>query len=442
MPHIWINTQSRKSIWLLIVILTGLCASQYLGISALNLFFTLCAGIYMVLTERVEDTVLALFIALPMFNLFNANIGSTSMYYLFVFVFWYKYFRHYRGNISRTKLLVLLCFLILRLTAGDIVSTAKWFVLFSVLVLTYREDCMDGQLEQIVKYMSISFIIASLFGYFMLKSGRSLYTGGYVYNDGETTIRFAGLIGDSVFFSQFCALLVGANLTLGCYHKKSLLRSVVLSAGIAFFCLLSFSKTGLILILAEVLVCVFWQILENAKKKTTLIYSVLIILVCGAGVMWFVNYLISGSTGALIQNYLIRFSSNDLMTGRIEIWKHYGDLLLSSWRTLFCAMPQSLFRGKFNAGGIHGLDRTHNIYIETVCAFGFIAAVFILIWLAYLIIDSVKQHDGLLNLIPIGIILASGMTVHGHFEFHYYFLVTIAVAFLTYQHDRCQRYFA
>lgn len=436
MPKPCVNTQSKKNIWIQIILLTALCATQYIGIPALNFLFTVCIGIYMVLTDRVEDAALALFISLPMFNLFNANIGSTSMYYLYIFVFWYKYFKHYEWNISRTKLLVLLCFLLIRLTAGDLASTVKWFVLFSVLVLTYKEDCMDGQLDKIVKYMSISFIIASLFGYLMLLGGRSIYMKGQVYNEGVITIRFAGLIGDAVFFSQFCALLVGANLTFGCYKRNYLLTSIVISVIITVFCLLSYSKTGLLLIIAEALVYVFWQIWANTKKKVTLLYSALIIFTFAAVIIWFVNYLVSGNKSALVQNYLIRFTSSDLLTGRAEVWTHYTELLLDSWRTLFCAMQQSEYSALFTTNGTNRLNRVHNIYIESVCAFGFLMTLFILIWLISLIIKSIKQHDGVLNLIPIGIILASGMSLHGHFDFHYYFLVTVAVAFITYKRDR------
>ena len=264
----------------------------------------------------------------------------------------------------------------------------------------------------------------------MLIGGRSIYLRGHIYNNGVTTIRFAGLIGDSVFFSQFCALLVGANLTLGCYHKRYLAAGILLSGVITCFCLLSYSKTGLLIIIAEVIVYVFWLLWKSPKTKSAVLFSLFCTVAFGAAVLFFVNYLLSGRTSRFIQNYLIRFASSDLLTGRLDVWNHYIDLMLSSWRTLFIAMPQSVYGARFTLSGGQSLNRAHNILIETVCAFGFVATLFILIWLAFLMADSLRKHDGLLNLIPIGIILSSGMMLHGHFDFHYYFIVAIAVAFL------------
>lgn len=149
----------------------------------------------------------------------------------------------------------------------------------------------------------------------------------------------------------------------------------------------------------------------------------------------FVNYLLSDNASSLVQNYLIRFTSSDLLTGRTVVWMHYIDLLKESWRTLFCAMPQSDYSALFTTNGVNRLNRAHNIYIESVCAFGFIATFFVLIWICAIIIKSIKRKDGILDLIPIGIILASGMSLHGHFDFHYYFIVALAIAFLTYKRD-------
>lgn len=433
MRNFHINTQNKNMIWLELGLLAALCAVQFAGIPIACLLLTAAMGLYMALTQRLEDAVLALFVALPMFNLFNYRIGNISMYYLFVFVFWYKYFRRHNWRVSSLKLLTLLVLLGLRLTSGEIRDNATWFVLFSVLVLTYGEDCLDGQIGRIVKYLTISFLIASVAGYLMQIAGRSLYTHGGVYSDGTRTIRFAGLIGDSVFYSQCCALLIAANLVLACYHHEYRHLGVMLSVMLCGFSLLSYAKTGLIIIAADILVYVLWQIGAKAKKKSTVLFSVGIILAFIGSCIWLVNYILSDTSGTLVQNYLTRFASSDLLTGRLVIWEHYWDIMRNSWRTLFCAMPQAVFRAYFTTTGTNLLRTTHNIYIELVCAFGLIAAELILLWIIGVMARSVKRRDGMLCLLPMLALMASGMALHGLFEYHYYTLVAIALSFLNYR---------
>lgn len=199
------HQKTKRIIRLELAILICLCISQFFGNSALNLFFTVCIGLLMLSADDLDDSVLLLFTALPMFNLFNANIGSTSMFYLFIFIFWYKYCKQHNWKISQTKVLILILFFVIRLTAGNIVAQLKWIVLFSVLVLTYKEACLNQQLGKLVKYLTISFLIASLAGLLMLLEGRSIYAQGYLVNQGVTVTRFAGLIGDSVLLQPCLA---------------------------------------------------------------------------------------------------------------------------------------------------------------------------------------------------------------------------------------------
>lgn len=425
------HQKTKRIIRLELAILICLCISQFFGNSALNLFFTVCIGLLMLSADDLDDSVLLLFTALPMFNLFNANIGSTSMFYLFIFIFWYKYCKQHNWKISQTKVLILILFFVIRLTAGNIVAQLKWIVLFSVLVLTYKEACLNQQLGKLVKYLTISFLIASLAGLLMLLEGRSIYAQGYLVNQGVTVTRFAGLIGDSVFYSQVCALLVGANLTLGCYNRRYLLPSLLMSAALTGFCLLSYAKTGLLLIVVELAVYVLWMITQFAKQRTTVIYSVLGAFAAVAAVVYFIEYLGSNDTNEVISNYIIRFSSDDLLTGRVKIWGHYLELLGESWRTLVCAMPDAQYRSGVYISTTNKITVAHNIYIETVCAFGLAATIGIFLWLGNLIRKFFKDGKGILNLAPIAVILGSGITLHGHFEYHYYFIVSVAVAFLS-----------
>lgn len=428
-----ISTKQNAMIWLELWLLTALCVFQFLGIPEVCLAVTLLVGLYMVLTRTVDDTVMALFVALPMFNLFNYRIGNISMYYLFVFVFWYKYFKASHWRISGVKLLVLLALLALRLTSGELRDNTTWFVLFSVLVLTYGEECLDSQLGRIVKYMTISFLIASAAGYLMQLTGRSLYMRSTVYAGGTSTVRFAGLIGDSVFYAQCCALLVGANLVLACYHRSYRQLGLFFAIVLSGFCLLSYAKTGLLIIGAELLVYVFWQIGTKARSRRTLLFSVLIILAFVGGLIWLANYIMSDMSGTMVQNYLARFANADLLTGRLEIWEHYWNMLKSRWSSIFCAMPQSMFETPLVRANGRYTVTTHNIFIELVCAFGLVAAELILIWVLGVLVRSLRRRDGVLCLLPMLAMLASGMVLHGLFEYHYYTLVAIALAFLNYR---------
>lgn len=420
-----------RAIRLEIGLLALLCISQYFGIAPLNLLITAAVLLMMILQRRMQDCTLALFVALPMFNLLNVRVGTISLYYLFVFAFWLRYFRHRHWRISTGKLLALLALLLIRLTSGSVVDTLTWFTLLSVLVLTYREDFFDDNIENIVFYMSVAFIVSSLFGYVMLQGGRSIYTRSYVWSAAGNTIRFAGVIGDAVFYSQFCALLTAANLALGCCRRAYFCRGMLLSVAIAAFCLISYSKTGMFLILCEALATLIWQIWANLRSRGTMLWAMLAALGGVAGMIALAGCVAAHSDGELVRNYALRLAKGDLLTGRGEVWAHYISLLKGSWRTLICAMPEDVFTALQPMSNGNVFAHTHNIYIETVCAFGLPAFLAILLWVLRDVCRSILRRDGVMMLMPVCVILASGYALHGHFEFHYYTLVAVAMSFLS-----------
>lgn len=429
--RIRLDTTQGSMIRLEIALLMLLCVSQYLEIAAVNLFFAATVILVVLMMKRIEDCTLGLFVALPMFNLLNHQVGNISMYYLLVFVFWWRYLQHHHWRISKKKLLVLVALMAIRLTSGEIRDNLTWVVLFSVLVLTCREDFFDDHIEKIVFYMSITFILSSAFGYLMLEEGRSIYNRGYVWSEAGVATRFAGVIGDSVFYSQFCALMVAANLALGCYQKAYLKKSIFLSICITAFCILTYAKTGIFLILLVVISFIFWQFWSNARTRKRAVYAVVIVgvVLCALGGLAY--YIATHMDSEVVRSYLLRLTSVDLLTGRREIWAHYLGLLGDSWRTLFLAMPWDDFALGFLSADGRVYTKTHNLYLETVCAFGLVASVGMLLWVLVNMLRSFKRRDGVLCLMPICVILASGYALHGHFEFHYYTLVAIAAAFLS-----------
>ena len=431
-----VSYRNYWKIYIEIALLTLLCVSQYFAITALNLLLTGAILLLHLSMSDLEECTIGLFCALPEFNLLNIRIGSISLYYLMVFIFWLRYFQYHNWRISKVKFMVLFILLVIRLTSGEIESTLTWFVLLSVLVLTYGEDFFDQNLQNVVLFTSIVFILSSLAGYLMLQGGKSIYMKGTVWSDGVMSIRFAGIIGDAVFFSQVCALFVAANLTLGCTNRRYLFPALIISGTITVLCLESYAKTGIILLILVFISALLWLIWNRLKSKRTAVLSILLAFFSILAVFWAISYVLTNTENPIIQNYIVRFSSDDLLTGRGEIWKHYVELLAGSWRSLFCALPQSKFTSPFVLSNGRYFRDTHNVYLEMLCMFGLIATLCMLVFVFVLMYRCLIHRKGILWLMPICVMLASGFSLHGNLEFHYYTLIAIALSFM-----RCNTFY-
>jgi len=417
-------------IWAELALLALLCVSQYLNISIVNLGLTGLVVLLVFLMENIEETTLGMFCALPAFNLLNYQVGNISMYYLIVFVFWLRYFQYRNWSLGRYKFLVLLGLLALRLVSGEIVGTLTWFVLVSVLVLTYREPFFDRNIRSIVMFTSIVFIYTSAMGYLMLKAGTSIYMHGTVWTGDTMSHRFAGIIGDPVFFSQMCALLVAANLTLGLQQKGYGLIAWILSGLIAVLCLESYAKTGMILTIVVILCAVIWLLWTKLKDKRTALFSILGIILGVVALVAAVDYILSNTDNLVIQNYISRLTSDDLLTGRLEIWGHYLEMIGSKWQYIILPVPEAEFGRPFYLGHGSFISKTHNLFLETLCMFGIIPTVLMTLWIFVNVWRCARERKGILWLMPICVILVSAMFLHGHNEFQYYTLVAFAVSFL------------
>ena len=425
--------QTRHKYWKLYIemaLLALLCVSQYFGISALNLLLTVSVlGIHF-LMDDVEQSLLGLLCAMPEFNLLNARIGSISLYYLMVMVFWLRYFQHHDWKISKTKLMVLLILLMLRLTSGEIRDTLTWFVLISVLVLTYGEDFFDKNIDKVILFTSVVFLFTSLAGYLMLRAGKSIYTGGNVWTGKVKSTRFAGIIGDPVFFSQCCSFFAAANLTLGCQNKRYLLPAVIFSGSFLLLCLESYAKTGMALIILCVLCSLVWFVWNRIQNKRTAMLAIFLVLVSAVALLLLVNYILTDTDNLIIQNYITRLSRDDLLTGRTDIWAHYISLLSSNCRSLFLALPHAQYSTMFRISNGAFFNDPHNILLESACLFGIIPTLCMFTLVFVLMYRCFVSRKGILWQMPICVMLASGFTLHGHQEFHYYTLVAIAISFL------------
>lgn len=412
------------------ILLIFLGISHVYSLTYVNLFITAIIFLLMLFT-KIENLIVMLFIALPFFNLFNTNIGTISFYYIYIIIFIIKYLNYKKWKIEGHKILCLLLLVLVRLTSSDFSSLIRWALLLSVLILTYNEKFFTRQIKNIVILFSISFLISSAFGYYMLEHGMSIYTGGYVYTkDIGSTIRFAGLIGDPVFYSQFTALLISSCLVICYFNKEGNFKIYLIIIALIIFTIYTYSKTGIVLSILSILIYLFFSIIKNAKSKKTCIRSIIILILSIIGTYFSINYIANHTENIVIKNYFTRFTTSDILTGRNEISNHYINLLKDDWKTTIIPMSEKKYLMPFALKNGKMINRSHNIYIETICIFGLLASVIIFVWLFIKIVNIVKQKNIRICILPMLVIILSGFSLHGHYEFQYYFLLAIALAFL------------
>lgn len=411
------------------IFLTILAITQLIGLANFNIIIS---GIILIifLIANVEQETIMIFEILPFFNLLNKQIGGTSYYYVIPIIYIIKYIKFKRFKIKKQKLLCLLAFSILRAFCGNLVIWLKWFMLFCVLIITYDEDIFVLNFRDIVKYFTILFLISSIFGNIMLKTGKSIYTGGYVYNNGKITSRFAGLIGDPVFYSQISAILISVNLVIIYDENKIKLSQIICIMLLIYFTVLSYSKTGIILEIISIVIFYFEYFKINIFKKRTLLKGLIIFLI---GILVFyvaLIYIKNNSDNLIISNMVTRLDSDDLMTGRNKIFTHYIDLIIKKIPySLFWGLSDAEYAEPFSIGNGGVFNRSHNIYIETMAIFGVIPTLIIIISIGLIFKNYIKYNTKKwFNLLPMLLLLISGVTLHGHYEFHYYFLVAICLA--------------
>lgn len=425
---ITIKGKEKKLIYAELILLVILGMSQYFGMTVVNLAIVFALiGLYMLLPRKI--TAEALFIAMPFFNMFSYKLGTTSLFYLLIIVYCVRSLYSRTFQMPKKKLVVFLACCLFSLTIQDIAVWSKWALRFFLMVLLFKDESLEQSLENTMKYTSVSAILSSAVGYLMQVNGKSIYTRSYVYIQGMgSSTRFAGLIGDSVFYGQFIAVLIAVNLVLAYRNKQYGRFAHISSAIMAGFALLSISKTAILLIAVEVTVYVCFQVQKNAKRKKTVIKSVFLLAGVWIAILCLYGYVMTHPDNFIVKSFMTRFASKDLWTGRTSIAETYMKWLAGNWKYWISGMPFSQYTEGIQSGSLV-IKRAHNIFIETACVFGVIPGMTMLVSLVvYFCRQWWRNKVSLINYLPLVILAASGVSLHGHFEWHFYFLCSIVFA--------------
>lgn len=381
-----------------------------------------------------------IYMCLPFFNVLNKSVGDTSLFYIIILIYILKYFIN-KGEKYKLKSKLLILMGVTILTFYNINTGSKyisWLILLIPLILSYKEEKLFEKIKNIILLYSFSMILSSVCGYYMLINNLSIYTGSYIWNDGEIYFRFSGLIGDSNVYSQ-CILIIIASLLIIYEMNKEKIVFVMIFLLFAFG-LLTYSKMNIIMMLV---IFIYYSIHKSYKyikdKNKTINFIVFMLTICiliSIGIYIFMKNIDS----KIISSYIVRFNAKDLLTGRMYVY----DRFISMWKedylkTLVAGIGFSKYIVPYRLSEALTIIYSHNIYIETISLFGVLGMYIIFIFLFYRISRFFKYKKDKIFLLPLLILLITGLALHGHLEFNYYFNVILAITFLEYNEQKIKR---
>lgn len=420
----WIELSTVIAYTLLLLI----GASWIQSADSLALLGTLCI-ISVALISSSEVCCRLLFICFPFFNIMGVDLGGTSLFYLIVLLFAVKSLLDGTAENAKRRLVPFVLIVLATLynfTAGSMYLRWLMHLLFPVAFVSTGRARKSFPVY--MQLLTLSLAISAVLGQVMMDAGVYIYEQGYVWMESGTITRFAGLVGDSVFYGQVVAVVVGTNVYLALSgHGYRLLTPLCLWLVISVF--LTYSKGALACL--AVIAC--FLILGYLKRLLGMGLLVRHVLMCLAALVvgyWAVNLLLSGTSGFSIAALTTRLGAGDLLTGRREIWEGYFDI----WAHI--GLPL-IFRGMgFDAYAstmvYKDITHCHSIYVEAVTLFGLIGTAVMGVALLRFVVSRLRCGSLPLSLIPCIVLLISGLTLHGFTDAPFFYAWTVALCCIDY----------
>lgn len=423
---------SRKSlkelfIYMLILILSYFQMNGNSTISIILSFLIIAMSLFSDLSETLE----IMFICLPFFNILNSKMGTTSLYYLFVILFILKYL-FLKGEKHYFKSKMIICGFVLILTSYNITVASKyltWLILLVPFILSYGEKFLNKNFSRLITFYALSMVLSSAIGYMILNKGLSIYTSSYVYNNGSIHTRFSGLIGDSNVYSQSLLIIESLLIYNFMYLDKSK-RNLLFILLLVVFGVLTYSKMNIVVTVFLIFIYVLKKMkmfITNKKHKYKFIiylFMVGFILLCG------LLYISKNTDSNIISSYITRFSASDLMTGRFEVYNHFISIWLDNPLKFLFGIGFKSYTTPFVLGNSY-VQYAHNLYIETICLYGFI----VFMGIVFSIFKLCQKSKGFLNKLPLIILLITGLILHGNMEFSFFMNLILIFECLSYNKE-------
>lgn len=401
--------------------------------SNLIVYSSILLVIILMINSNIEYSTYILFITLPFFNLFTVTVGTTSMYYVFLFIY---ILQNIKININQnnSKWLIdryMIFTIIVILTVQNIytdISTSylSWLIMSLVFLFLYKNRNIN--IFKIINYYTAAFIISSILGYIAINRNiMQVFPRNIkgVWNAGKTTLRFVGLTGESNGHAQIALILIAFNIIhyLICNSRKEKFKYAISIGMIVLFTNLTYSKMFILGLIAIIFLMIIYNFIKNIRigfslKKTLILMTLIPILVSIIGI-----YISRNIDNTIISNYIVRFSAKDLSTGRFTIYKYFLDILSSN----ILYMIFGIGFNKYNIPWGHG-KHAHNIYLECILLTGIIGFLIVIILLMNKIRKDMKKNTNFILYIPLIVFLITGISLHSMLTNYFYFILMLIIS--------------
>lgn len=195
------------------------------------------------------------------------------------------------------------------------------------------------------------------------------------------------------FIGILCALSIGSLLVVAfnSLNKKTLISCLLGMLILVFFGLLTQSKTFILLLAICIIGSVFYY---NKSKKLNFLFFIIIasILLCA---IYFITKLLIPD---VLNNVINRFLVDDISSGRVDIFRNYNDLILSSDKIFFFGIGMQSILEKVNVSS----NVPHNALQTAFLVWGFLGVITVLLIFILLIINARKgKKTRLINYLPV-----------------------------------------
>ncbi|MBE6062871.1 MAG: hypothetical protein E7207_04765 [Clostridium butyricum] len=387
----------------------------------------------------IENIIIICFICVPFFYLITIKLGQFSYVYLIIIIYFIKFIMEKikENNLNQLinkyfiSLLIFIC-TIRNLFSLENKRYISWLILTVYFIFVYNDK--HFKLKKCINWYTISFVISSVLGYIVIKHGRVDILPvdlGVVFNKWNITYRFVGLIGETNGYAQVNLILLIVNIIsmIYCKNIRDVMKKLIISGLLIVFGVMTYSKMYLIGICIFFTLVILYGLYRSVKKKINVIRLFFIILSCIIISILIGKFIIDNAHSSLITNYLIRFKSKDLSTGRLEVFKYFIKLLNNNIFYWYFGAGFYRYLIPWRVTGTNGIC-AHNIYLECTVLFGIIGLCIFLGLLAYRVIYFLRKKRSFLSFTPLIMFMITGISLHSMLTNYFYFLLLLIMGIL------------